>query len=181
MIGSIPIEEDIGGLDELDQVRRLRRRARGTAQGYAAVRRIPFDNVAKFRLTGERGRIVPAAINISAEAWFICTSIGYSLEEPQEPLNSPPIVLNALQGQDLREALSFKYAIIDRGSGRELQNEPIHNLAGLGKADGVRPFRELVVPYVFAPNSTIVIELTEIVTFRDGIVHIDFQGYKEYR
>jgi len=178
---TLSTEEDIGSLDELDQARRLRRRGRGVAYGYAAVRRIPYDYVAKFRLSGERGRVVPATINISAEAWFICPTIGYSLEEPPEQLGSPPVILASFQGRDIREALSFKYAIIDRGSGRELQNEAIHNLAGLGTADGVRPFRELTVPYVFAPNSTIVIELTEIVTVRDGIVHMDFQGYKEYR
>ena len=86
-----------------------------------------------------------------------------------------------LQIQNLHEALSFTYAIIDKGSGRELQNEPIHNLAGLGKADGTRPFRELVVPYVFAPNSTVVIELHELTTVSGGIVHMVFQGYKEFR
>jgi hypothetical protein len=165
---TLPFEEEIGSLDELDQARRRRQR----------VRRLPYDYVALFRLTGRRGSIVPATINISAEAWFICTSIGYSLEEPEPPANGNGPVINLAAGPG---GLSFKYAIIDKGSGRELQNTPIHNLAGLGAPDGVRPFRELVVPYVFAPNSSIVVELHEITTVANGIVHINFQGYKEFR
>jgi hypothetical protein len=214
MMKTLPLQEDIGSLDSLEELDQARWRRR-------QVRRLPYDYVAKFRLTGRRGNIVPAAINVSAEARFICTSIGYSLEEPPEPPTAGPVILLSLtrfargfdprslatnfaaaaggtaaatidealtteqlayfQIQNLRESLSFKYAIIDKGSGRELQNEAIHNLAGLGKPDGIRPFRELVVPYVFAPNSTIVIELHELVTVTDGIVHMDFQGYKEFR
>jgi hypothetical protein len=240
---------DPGSLGELDEYgRRLRRSAQ-------KVKRIPFDYVATFTLTGEPGRRVQALINISAEATFICTSIGYGAEEPkiyqtylaqiQDIRNqqillildkakkndgdpTPPtdgdgtttpvfsgglggifggsiggvlldagtitninrrITLEQIPGeeairnviQNFRDALSFKYAIIDRGSGRELQNVPIHNLAGLGRLDGTRPFRELSVPYVFLPNSTVLVELTELVTLEAAIIHIDFQGYKEFR
>ncbi len=196
-------EDNLGVLEEFDGSRRLQR---------VTVRRVPYDYVALFQLTGSRGRTVSAAINISAEATFICTSIGYSLEEPEITPDSPGILnlsptlgietfrrgtlrtsatnlnrglqaeqLAALQTQNLRDNLSFKYAIIDKGSGRELQNTPVHNMAGLGRADGVRPFRELAVPYVFAPNSSISIELIEIVTIPRGTIHMDFQGYKEFR
>lgn len=195
-------EENLGTLEELDASRPLRR----------VVRRVPYDYVAVFRLTGRRGNTISAAINISAEATFICTTIGYSLEEPEVPRASPGSVnlsptlgienflrdtlrtsatnlnrglqaeqLAALQTQNLRDGLSFRYAIIDKGSGRELQNTPVHNMAGLGRADGVRPFRELAVPYVFAPNSSIAIELYEIVTIPGGAIHMDFQGFKEFR
>lgn len=196
-------EESLGTLEELDASRRLSR---------VTIRRVPYDYVALFRLTGRRGNTVSAAINISAEATFICTTIGYSLEEPEVP-QAPPVnvalpptwgiamflpqqlgaaanTLNkglqaeellARQTQNLRDRLSFRYAIIDKGSGRELQNTPVHNMAGLGRADGVRPFRELAVPYVFAPNSSISIELYEIVTIPGGMIHMDFQGYKEFR
>jgi hypothetical protein len=58
--------------------------------------------------------------------------------------------------------IDFKYSVVDSGSGRELQNQPIHNLAGLGKADGDRPFRPLAKPMVFVPRSTIRIEVEEI-------------------
>lgn len=58
--------------------------------------------------------------------------------------------------------IDFKYSIIDSGSGRELQNQPIHNIAGLGKSDGDRPFRPLAKPMHFMPRSTIRIEVEEI-------------------
>jgi hypothetical protein len=58
--------------------------------------------------------------------------------------------------------IDFKYSIIDSGTGRELQNLPIHNIAGLGKADGDRPFRPLAKPMLFLPRSTIRIEVEEI-------------------
>jgi hypothetical protein len=169
--------EDIGALDELEMSRRLRR-----------VRRVPYDYVAKFVLQGDYGYTVQSVINISAEATFVCTSIGYSLEEPdadkQTRLNIPEIGIVLLDPApliNLRESLSFTYSIIDKGSGRELQNQPIHNLAGLGRPDGTRPFRELAVPYVFAPNSSVLIEIREIVTIRGVTIHMDFQGYKEFR
>ncbi len=57
--------------------------------------------------------------------------------------------------------IDFLYSIIDSGSGRELQNQPIHNIAGLGKADGDRPFRPLAKPMLFMPRSTIRIEIIE--------------------
>jgi len=202
-------EENLSALGELDGSRRLPR---------VTVRRVPYDYVATFGLTGRRGSIVPAAINISAEATFVCTTIGYSLEEPEvqstpaapaaalpaapfDPTFGLPMFfpttlsgvatnlsetlqaqeLIARKTQNLRDNLSFRYAIIDRGSGRELQNTPVHNMAGLGRADGVRPFRELAVPYVFAPNSSISIELHEIVTLRGATIYMDFQGFKEFR
>lgn len=196
-------EENLGVLEEFDGSRRLSR---------VTVRRVPYDYVAIFRLTGNRGNTVSTTINVSAEAAFICTSIGYSLQEPEVPevppenrvlpptygaalflraaLREGADTLNrglqaeeliARQTQNLRDSLSFRYAIIDKGSGRELQNTPVHNMAGLGRADGVRPFRELAVPYVFAPNSSISIELYEIVTIPGGTIHMDFQGYKEFR
>lgn len=202
---------DLSSLDELE-TKRIPHRNR--------IRRVPFDYVAKFQLQGKPGTRIPATVNISAESWFICTSIGYSLVEPMVPetdikdedlkeaknkwyLLSRSLLSQKLTDisrnttefspfqeaaqldtstiQNLRESLSFTYAIKDTGSGRELQNEPIHNLAGLGKADGTRPFRELVVPYVFAPNSSIIIELREINTIKGGTVHMVFQGFKEYR
>ena len=36
--------------------------------------------------------------------------------------------------------IDFKYSIVDSGSGRELQNQPIHNIAGLGEATGETAF-----------------------------------------
>ena len=58
--------------------------------------------------------------------------------------------------------IDFKYSIVDSGTGRELQNQPIHNIAGLGEATGERPFRPLAKPMLFMPRSTIRIEVEEI-------------------
>ena len=235
MLREYATSNELGNLDELDEYGRRRRRP------MQSVRRIPFDYVATFTLTGQPGRRNQSLMNTSAEGDFICTSIGYGAEEPKiyqtyldkiqnirdqkirklieafdDPANrepAPPVVVGGrirvpvprdevirdrinteiiqqqLPGEqairsvieNFRDALSFKYAIIDKGSGRELQNAPIHNLAGLGRLDGTRPFRELPVPYIFRANSTILVEITELVTLEDAIIHIDFQGYKEFR
>ena len=58
--------------------------------------------------------------------------------------------------------IDFKYSVIDSATGRELQNKPIHNIAGLGEASGQRPFRPLAKPMLFMPRSTIRIEVEEI-------------------
>src|SRR5262249_33342780 len=44
------------------------------------------------------------------------------------------------------EEVSFLYSIDVVGSGRELQNKAIHNIAGLGIANGDRPFRPFAQP-----------------------------------
>ena len=58
--------------------------------------------------------------------------------------------------------IDFKYSIVDSGTGRELQNQPIHNIAGLGESTGDRPFRPFAKPMLFLPRSTIRIEVEEI-------------------
>jgi hypothetical protein len=73
-------------------------------------------------------------------------------------------------------AVSFRYSIYDGGRGRELQNEPLHNIAGLGIATGERPFKRLARPLVFLPRSTIRVRVEE--RFGRGTLFIVFQGYK---
>ena len=58
--------------------------------------------------------------------------------------------------------IDFKYNIIDSGSGREMQNLAIHNVAGLGESNGGRPFRPMAKPMLFMPRSTIRIEVEEV-------------------
>ncbi len=58
--------------------------------------------------------------------------------------------------------IDFRYSIIDSATGRELQNLPIHNIAGLGEANGFRPFRPFAKPVMFMPRSTIRIEIIEV-------------------
>lgn len=72
--------------------------------------------------------------------------------------------------------VSFRYSIFDTGTGRELQNQPIHNIAGLGIANGDRPFKQLAQPMRLLPRSTIRVNVEEL--FGRGTLFIVFQGYK---
>jgi hypothetical protein len=74
------------------------------------------------------------------------------------------------------DAVSFRYAIFDSGRGIELQNQPIHNLAGLGAANGARPFKKLARPMVCVPRSTIRVRVEEHAG--RGTLFIVFQGFK---
>lgn len=70
----------------------------------------------------------------------------------------------------------FLYSILDSGTGRELQNQPVHSVAGLGIANGERPFRVLHKPMMFLPRSTIRVQVREI--SGRGRLFMVFQGYK---
>jgi hypothetical protein len=72
--------------------------------------------------------------------------------------------------------VSFLYSIFDTGAGRELQNQPINNIAGLGIANGDRPFKRFARPMLFQPRSTIRVTVEE--RFGKGTLFIVFQGYK---
>jgi hypothetical protein len=77
--------------------------------------------------------------------------------------------------------IDFKYSIIDSGTGRELQNQPIHNIAGLGEPSGERPFRPFAKPILFMPRSTIRIEVEELSVgrlYKDAQLYIVLHGYK---
>ena len=75
------------------------------------------------------------------------------------------------------EQIQFLYAIFDEGSGREFQNDPILNIAGLGISNGDRPFRYFARPITFTPHSTIRLEVTEVSDFK-GELHVSLHGYK---
>jgi hypothetical protein len=77
--------------------------------------------------------------------------------------------------------IDFKYSIVDSGTGRELQNQPIHNIAGLGEPSGERPFRPFAKPILFMPRSTIRIEVEELsvgLLYKDALLYIVLHGYK---
>jgi hypothetical protein len=102
-----------------------------------------------------------------------------TLPQAQDRLVNPVALLQCLLVQTC--GIDFKYSITDSGSGRELQNQPIHNIAGLGKADGERPFRPLAKPMLFMPRSTIRIEIEEVsegLLYRDSLLFIVLHGYK---
>jgi hypothetical protein len=96
------------------------------------------------------------AVNLSA-----ATSAAATLTlDVLQPLLDPRILLQALLFR--LHGVHFKYSIIDSSTGRELQNRPIHNIAGLGEPMGVRPFRPFAKPILFMPRSTIRIEVEEL-------------------
>lgn len=75
------------------------------------------------------------------------------------------------------EDVQFLYALFDQATGREFQSDPILNVAGLGAADGKRPFRYFAQPITFAPLATIRMDITELSDFR-GELHVSLHGYK---
>ncbi|HJU04932.1 MAG TPA: hypothetical protein VJ692_07230 [Nitrospiraceae bacterium] len=86
------------------------------------------------------------------------------------------IAQEALERLNRVEDVSFRYTIYDTGVGRIWQNQPIHNIAGLGIANGQRPFKRLAWPRVFEPRSTLRIIVDE--HFGRGTLFIVLQGYK---
>jgi hypothetical protein len=166
------------------------------------VKEIPYDYVATFKLTGVRGARVQDVITISTEGTFVAVSVGYSFVPAAAAVTVPGAVpapfdaaLNAMfpagaqqafktfaEGVFLRTGgIQFLYAIVDSGSGRELQNKAVHNIAGLGSADGNRPFRPFARPVPFVPRATIRIEIEEVSEgplFKDGTLFLVLHGYK---
>jgi hypothetical protein len=74
------------------------------------------------------------------------------------------------------EEARFLYSIIDTGTGRELQNQRVFNIASLGIANGDRPFKVFHKPMNFLPRSTIRVQVEE--AFGRGRLFLVFQGYK---
>lgn len=144
----------------------------------ATTKEIPYDYVAKFKLQGKAGNRVQDVINISTEGAFVAVAIGYSfiparLDRFEFPGAASDLVFSTLAPNPIGFAtwqcllvklcgIDFKYSIVDSGTGRELQNQSIHNIAGLGESSGDRPFRPLAKPMLFMPRSTIRIEVEEI-------------------
>lgn len=110
-------------------------------------------------------RIRPSMVRIAMQdGGALTTQLRVELaDEVFERLNRP-------------EDVSFRYSIFDTGTGRELQNRPIHNIAGLGIANGDRPFKTFARPMLFLPRSSIRVTVEE--RFGRGRLFIVFQGYK---
>jgi hypothetical protein len=178
-------------------------RAPGSATAAVGVKEIPYDYVATFKLTGERGKRIQDVITISTEGTFVAVSVGYSFVPSKDAVTGPgPIpaqvdaalkamfaaadvnlAFKALAESVLLRAggVQFLYTIVDSGSGRELQNKSVHNIAGLGEASGERPFRPFARPVQFVPRATIRIEIEELSVdplFRDGTLFLVLHGYK---
>ena len=74
------------------------------------------------------------------------------------------------------EEVSFLYSFDVGDTGREYQNKQIHNIAGLGIANGDRPSRPFAKPMVFEPRSFIRLQIEEI-SGPAGTLFIVLQGY----
>jgi hypothetical protein len=175
--------------------------------GAPTTKEIPYDYVAQFKLKGERGSRVQDVINISIEGAFVAVTIGYSfIPAKLQPSNTVTTTVLSSAPNDgvsglINSILSlendprmlaqcllvrlcgidFMYSIVDSGSGRELQNRSIHNIAGLGEATGRRPFRPLAKPMLFMPRSTVRIEIEEISEgplYAGAELQIVLHGYK---
>ena len=160
----------LGLSQDQQQASRSAPNAMQSAAASPATKEIPYDYVAIFKLTGKRGNRVQDVINISIEGAFVAVTIGYSVS-PRENL----------EGKFDSSTIEFKYSIVDSGSGRELQNRSIHNIAGLGEATGKRPFRSFAKPMLFMPRSTVRIEVEELSSgqpFEGGELQIVLHGYK---
>jgi hypothetical protein len=85
---------------------------------------------------------------------------------------------NIIEQLKPKEEISFLFSIVDSGTGRELQDEPIHNLAALGKSNGDRPFRMLAQPLTFQPHSSVRLQVVERSERLKGTLFIVLYGYK---
>jgi hypothetical protein len=86
--------------------------------------------------------------------------------------------MKLLQRVDRSGELHFLFQIVDSGTGRELQNIPMHSVASLGKANGERPFRPLSRPIAFLPRSAIRVQVEEASCNTTGELVIALHGYK---
>lgn len=96
---------------------------------------------------------------------------------PFERLSEDALAQALVTGARSAEGVSFLYSIDLLGSGRELQNRPIHSIAGLGAADGDRPFRPLARPMRIEPRSSIRIQVQQL-SGPAGRLQVVLQGYK---
>jgi hypothetical protein len=92
------------------------------------------------------------------------------------PRLSLDLVDKIFQSVNQPQDVSFRYTILDSSTGRELQNGLINNIAGLGIADGERPFKRFARPMIFLPRSAIRVVVQE--HFGRGRLFLVFQGYK---
>jgi hypothetical protein len=186
---------------------RAERELRPAGSGASAVKEIPYDYAVKFNLKGVPGNREQGVINISTEGAFVALSIGYSfipaplpnrdgeLQAVRDTMAMHSVILGKLGGDVFTDprmllqchlvrlcGIHFKYSIVDSGSGRELQNQAIHNIAGLGEPNGERPFRPLAKPMVFQPRSSIRIEVEEVAfvssVYVGAELFIVLHGYK---
>jgi hypothetical protein len=112
---------------------------------------------------------------------------GFRLNPDAVPLAAADLPLDQLAagtrgrlfetGSVAAEEVSFLYSLDMGNTGREYQSKPIHNIAGLGIANGDRPMRPFAKPMVFEPRSFIRLQIEEL-SGPPGTLFIVLQGYK---
>jgi hypothetical protein len=95
-----------------------------------------------------------------------------------DQLTPTAVTIDAFERVKAPEDISFLFSAVDSGTGRELQDEPTHNLASLGKSNGERPFRLLATPLSFLPRSTVRLQIVERSKDVIGTLFVVFYGYK---
>jgi hypothetical protein len=178
---------------------------------------IPFEHNLRFKLVGRPGAKHREVVNVTAGADFIAEEISYFLDifagEIEDALTfflPFPFRFQALQsgycGHFLAEMIRFKMALIDSGSGREMQNARNLQFTVIGPAGADVP-RSFTRPLRFEQRSTIRVELEEVFSFRDqrilddprfeivpdvtapngvrkpvldAVLHLTLHGYKEF-
>ncbi len=91
---------------------------------------------------------------------------------------SEDLLNRTFQSVQILKDITFLFSMLDSSSGRELMDEPVHSLAGLGKSDGERPFRPLANPLRFLPRSTVRMQVIEQTSGVAGTLFIVLYGYK---
>lgn len=125
----------------------------------------------------------PVGVSLAGNANSPNPTLNWLLDNLIQPALAPSLDQRTL-AQCLAVKLcgvEFRYNIVDSGSGRELQNQPIHNIAGLGESNGDRPFRPFARPMLFMPRSTIRFEIEEISEgplYQGAELYMVLHGYK---
>jgi hypothetical protein len=137
------------------------------AVGYSFIPGLKVKNRFEFPQAGVLER-ANTLLPISPNLLFLFVEIPDPSKDSPEEIERKRRETEQLIATPIRSSLAklcgihFKYSITDSGSGRELQNLAIHNIAGLGEPSGERPFRPMAKPMLFMPRSTIRIEIEEI-------------------
>lgn len=120
------------------------------------------------------GRALRDGFRIASDRLHLAL-VGTTLQEVSRELLGGGRLIGPLHTLD---RVQFEYGFEDTGTGRAWQNELVHNIAGLGIADGDRPFRRLAWPMTFLPRSTFRITVREVSATGPGTLYLTLQGYK---
>jgi len=131
------------------------------------------------RIPQERSEIGPKTAQMLASGIRLSPELAqrFLLSDGEEELDAKDLDELFQPAGMAPERIQFLYALHDEGTGRAFQSEPIFNLAGLGIANGDRPFRYFAAPITFMPRTTIRLDITPKSEFH-GELHVVLHGYK---